>query len=94
MTKLSSHVSGSDRPPLSPTPAPLLVTGTGASSLLCWGGHLVEALLVNPEEPPALLQREVGSTATLVELYRRLVVLGNDEVHAAAASFHRRLERI
>lgn len=63
----------------------------GASSLFGAGGHLEEGALVDLEEPPSLLQREVSCATTLVELYRRLVALSDDEVHAAAARLDRRL---
>lgn len=59
---------------------------------LRWSGHLDEAVLVEPEEPPALLLREVLGTAALVELDRRLVVLRHHEHHAGAACLHRQLE--
>lgn len=61
-------------------------------SFLGWSGHLDEAVLVKPEEPPALLLREVLGTAALVELDRRLVVLRHHEHHAGAARLHRQLE--
>lgn len=54
--------------------------------------HLEEAVLVESEEPPAFLQREVGGTAALVELDGRLVVLRHNEVNAATAGLHGCLE--
>lgn len=73
-----------------------LLKSRGASArpgllFLRWSGHLDEAVLVEPEEPPALLLREVLGTAALVELDRRLVVLRHHEHHAGAARLHRQL---
>lgn len=61
-------------------------------SLLGRSAHLHQAVLVEPEEPPALLLGEVLGAAPLVVLDRGLVVLRHHEHHAGAASLHRQLE--
>lgn len=61
-------------------------------SFLGWGGHLDEAALVKPEEPPALLLREILGATPLVEPDGRLVVLRHHEHHAHAAQFDSQLQ--
>lgn len=56
-------------------------------------GHLEQVLLVDLEEPPPFLQREIRRSTPLVELNRGLVPLCHDEVHAAASSPDRRLQK-
>lgn len=77
----SSHL------PLPPPPPPVL----WASSFLRGRRHLEEAVLVEAEQPPALRLGEVVGAPSLVELDGRVVALGDDEVHAAAARLHRQL---
>lgn len=60
-------------------------------SLLGRSRHLDQAVLVEPEEPPALLLGQILGAAPLVELDRRLVVLRHHEHHAGAASLHGQL---
>lgn len=62
-------------------------------SFLSWSGHLQEAVLVKPEEPPALLLRQVLRPAALVELHGRGVVLRHHKHHAGAARLHRQLDQ-
>lgn len=62
-------------------------------SFFSWSGHLQEAVLVKPEEPPALLLRQVLRAAAFVELHGRGVVLRHHEHHAGAARLHRQLDQ-
>ena len=55
------------------------------------GIDLKQVFLFDSKQPPALLKREVGCSATLVELDRWLVPFRHYEVHAAAAGFNCRL---
>lgn len=57
-----------------------------------FGRHLEQVLLVDLEEAPSLLMREIGGAAPFVELDGWLIPLGHDEVHTAAAARHRSLE--
>lgn len=67
-------------------------SSSGPLSFLSWSAHLHEAALVEPEQPPAFLLREVLGAATLVELDGRLVVLRHHEHHAGAARLRPQLE--
>ena len=62
------------------------------NQLLFWGGHLLQVFLVDGEQAPPLLARQVGGSTPLVELDGRSVVLGHNEMHAAAAGLHRSLD--
>lgn len=69
-----------------------VASSSGPLSLLRFSGHLPQGVFVEPEEPPALLLREVLGTTTLVELEGRLIVLRDHKHHAGAARLHRQLE--
>lgn len=53
--------------------------------------HFDQTLLVDLEQPPALLQREIAGAAAFVELDGGFVPLGHDELQTAAATLHRHL---
>lgn len=65
---------------------------------ICWNNlslfccHLQEILLVNLEEPPALLGGQIRGAPSLVEPDGGLVPLCDEEVHAAAAALHSHLQ--
>lgn len=50
--------------------------------------HFDQTLLVDLEQSPALLQREVTGAAPLIKLDGGFVPLGNDELQTAAAALH------